>query len=132
MLFKKCALVSFLIFSSYASVAFSQAAHEGMNMETGKDSASAMMTPFMTETMAGMDAMHKEMMDPAKMNGVPDHDFLVMMIPHHKGAVVMAETLLKHGKEEKVKKLARAIIKDQKKEIAQMEKWIADGVGAKK
>lgn len=107
----------------------SGAGHHGSHAPQAAQSTES---PFAKETMAGMMAMHDAMMDPSKRNGNPDHDFLAMMIPHHQGALQMAETYLKYGKDEKVKKLAREIISSQKKEIAQMERWIASGVGARK
>jgi uncharacterized protein (DUF305 family) len=121
-------LGSFVYFSSPG---FAQSGHEGMH-HGEKPAASGQESAYMKETMASMDTMHKEMADPSKMTGNPDHDFMLMMIPHHKGALDMAEIYLKYGKEEKVKKLARKIIADQKKEIAQMEKWLKDGATAKK
>ena len=60
----------------------------------------------------------------APMNGVAEHDFVTMMIPHHQGAIDMAEVELKHGKDPKVRKLAQDIIKAQKREIAQMQAWL--------
>ena len=72
----------------------------------------------------GMDAMHEEMMagiaDP-----VPDMAFARGMLPHHIGAVDMAETQLKYGKNPEMLKLAQEIIDAQKAEIEQMQKWIA-------
>ncbi len=58
--------------------------------------------------------------------GNADADFIRGMIPHHQGAVEMAEIVLKYGKDSKVKNLAKDIIKAQNKEIAWMQKWLAD------
>ena len=61
----------------------------------------------------------------APMTGDADRDFVSMMIPHHQGAIDMAEVVLKYGKDPKVKKLAQDIIKAQKHEIAMMQAWLA-------
>jgi uncharacterized protein (DUF305 family) len=71
---------------------------------------------------------HKKMMD--AMNAVhptgdQDKDFVTMMIPHHQGAIDMAEVELKYGKDPEMKALSEKIIADQKKEIAQMQKWLS-------
>src|SRR4051812_37359697 len=60
-------------------------------------------------------------MGEVKPSGNPDVDFVRMMIPHHEGAVAMAEVELKFGKDESRKALARAIIKTQTEEIAEMK-----------
>jgi uncharacterized protein (DUF305 family) len=66
--------------------------------------------------------MMKDMMAPAY-TGDADQDFVAHMIPHHAGAVSMAEVELRYGKDPEMKRLAREIIKAQKKEIAYMKKW---------
>jgi uncharacterized protein (DUF305 family) len=68
--------------------------------------------------------MHKDM--GIALSGNADKDFLAGMIPHHQGAIDMAEVVLKYGKDPKVKQLARNIIKAQKKEIAMMKAWLKD------
>ena len=42
----------------------------------------------------------------------------------HEGAIAMAETELKYGKDPEMRKLAQDIIKAQKGEIEQMNKWL--------
>jgi hypothetical protein len=49
-----------------------------------------------------------------------DRDFMQMMIPHHQGAIDMALVLLKHGRDERLKRLAQSIIIEQGQEIAYM------------
>ena len=47
------------------------------------------------------------------------------MIPHHEGAVIMAEAALKHSKRSEIQALAKAIIAAQTVEIQQMRDWRA-------
>jgi len=72
------------------------------------------------------EAHDKMMMDMTKpMSGDADKDFVMMMIPHHQGAIDMAEVELKFGKDEKLRALAETIIAAQKKEIQEMKDWQA-------
>jgi uncharacterized protein (DUF305 family) len=66
--------------------------------------------------------MHRDMS--ITFSGNADKDFLAGMIPHHQGAIDMAEVVLKHGSDPKVRKLAQDIITAQKKEIADMQEWL--------
>jgi uncharacterized protein (DUF305 family) len=56
----------------------------------------------------------------APMSGDPDQDFLAMMIPHHEGAVVMAQLVLGHGRDPLVRQLAGDILAAQQTEIVAM------------
>ncbi len=70
--------------------------------------------------MMGMEGMQK-----LTMSGDTDKDFAMMMKMHHQQAVQMAEMQLANGKSPEMKTMAKQIIKDQKKEIAQFDKWLA-------
>ena len=70
--------------------------------------------------MMGMDGMQK-----MQMSGDTDKDFAMMMKMHHQQALNMAEMELANGKSPEMKTMARQIIVEQKKEIAQFDKWLA-------
>ena len=59
------------------------------------------------------------------MTGDVDYDFAVNMRKHHQMALVMSEAQLKTGKDAKLRKMATQIIAAQKKEIADLNRWIA-------
>ncbi|MCC3404754.1 MAG: DUF305 domain-containing protein [Microcoleus sp. PH2017_10_PVI_O_A] len=52
-----------------------------------------------------------------------DLRFLHAMIPHHEGALVMAQDALKKSKRPEMKKLSQEILTSQKQEIEQMKQW---------
>jgi uncharacterized protein (DUF305 family) len=69
---------------------------------------------------------HKKMMqsmEAMKLTGDADKDFAMMMIPHHQGAITMAEIELKYGKDPGLRKMAEEMIAAQKKEIEELKKW---------
>lgn len=66
--------------------------------------------------------MHKDMT--IEFTGDADVDFMKGMIPHHQGAIDMAQVLLKYGKDADTRKLAEEIIAAQEKEIAFMKAWL--------
>ena len=75
-----------------------------------------------------MQAMMKDgndKMASMKMTGNPDVDFAMMMRIHHQGAINMAQAELRDGKAPEMQKMAKNIIAAQKKEIAQLDRFLA-------
>ncbi len=58
-----------------------------------------------------------------------DLRFLQAMIPHHQGAIDMAQQVLEKSDRPPVKELAQGIIDSQQKEIDQMKQWQKDWYG---
>ena len=83
----------------------------GMDMNQGMD-----MKPMMMD-------MHDKMMA-MKSSGNTDVDFAMMMRVHHQSAITMAEAELKNGKDPQMRKMAKDIIRAQKKEIAAFDKFL--------
>ena len=52
-----------------------------------------------------------------------DRQFIDSMVPHHESALVMAQMAVTKARLPQVKVLARGIISDQQREIAQMKAW---------
>ena len=66
-------------------------------------------------------AMKKMMNDMAvRPTGDVDVDFVAMMVPHHQGAIDMAVTVLRYGRNPQIRRLAQEIIVTQQQEIAAM------------
>ena len=55
-----------------------------------------------------------------KPTGDVDRDFVAMMIPHHQGAIDMAQADLRYGQNEQLRRIAQEIIVTQQQEIAAM------------
>lgn len=78
---------------------------------------------FSTAMMGAMERMHGAMTIPPTND--PDRDFARMMIPHHQGAIDMAEIELRFGKDQRLRRLAQGIIVEQHQEIALMQDILA-------
>src|SRR5262245_9185506 len=79
------------------------------------DSESA---PFMAENAAAMDKMMAGMA--ITPSGDVDRDFVAMMVPHHQGAIEMAQAELRYGRNEQLRRLAQEIVVTQRQEISAM------------
>ena len=113
--------MTFITLSAIAISNYAQAneqphqAHMNMPMSTG--------SAMQQELMQGMNQMHQDMMAAMQYKD-PDVAFAAGMLPHHIGAVKMAEVELKYGKDPEMRKLAEDIINAQQAEIEQMQKWL--------
>jgi len=94
-----------------AGVIIGTASHNSFGADT-ENSFQKLMADSMT-------VMDKGMQN-APMTGYPDHDFAVMMIPHHQGAVAMAKAELMYGKDPVLRRLAQEIIVTEEQEIEVM------------
>lgn len=99
------------------STAFSQASSSASAPAGGMSHGSNQMHESM---MAGMQKMQG--MQPT---GDTDKDFAMMMRMHHQQAVDMAKAEVQHGKSPELKAMAQKMIKDQQKEIGQLDQWLA-------
>ena len=73
---------------------------------------------FQAEVGLAMDRMMAGMS--VKPTGDVDADFAATMIPHHQGAIDMAEAELRHGRNAQLRRIAQEIIVEQQQEIAAM------------
>jgi hypothetical protein len=74
--------------------------------------------PFLAENVGAMTQMMVGM--EIKPSGDVDADFAAMMIPHHQGAIAMAQAELRFGHNEQLRRIAQEIIVTQQQEIAAM------------
>ena len=73
---------------------------------------------FLAENEAAMTKMmHAMAVTPT---GDVDKDFAATMIPHHQGAIDMAQAELRYGKNEQLRRIAQEIVIDQLQEISAM------------
>jgi Domain of unknown function (DUF305) len=81
-------------------------------------SAPAAEAPYLAENFS---AMTKMMIDMGiRPSGDVDADFVAMMAPHHQGAIEMAQTELRYGRNEPLRRMAEEIIVTQLQEITAM------------
>jgi uncharacterized protein (DUF305 family) len=73
---------------------------------------------FVSRSNAAMDKMMTDMA--VKPTGDVDHDFVTMMVPHHQGAIDMAQAELQYGQSPQLKTIAQEIIVGQMQEITLM------------
>ena len=115
-----------LTIALFQPVAWSQtpaqpASGAGMNSKSMNSKSMDMKSMDMKSMMKNND----DKMASMKMTGNVDVDFAMMMRVHHQGAIDMAQAELRDGKNAQMRKLATNIIAAQKKEIAQLDRFLA-------
>jgi uncharacterized protein (DUF305 family) len=80
--------------------------------------------PFLNENAAAMSKMMAAMA--VRPSGDVDRDFVATMVPHHQGAIEMAQAQLRYGHNEQLRRLAQEIIVEQTQEIAAMRLAVED------
>jgi uncharacterized protein (DUF305 family) len=74
--------------------------------------------PFLKDNDTAMTRMMNDMA--VKPSGNIDHDFVAMMVPHHQGAIDMAQAELRYGHNAQLRRISQEIIVDQIQEITLM------------
>jgi hypothetical protein len=84
----------------------------------GPAGTNASEAPFLSEN----DKAMTKMMDDMSINptGGVDQDFVAMMVPHHQGAIDMAQAELRYGHNEQLRRIAQEIVVEQQQEIVAM------------
>ena len=90
---------------------------------TACSSSSSEDTAFMAKSHAAMARMMAAMQI-TPFNDV-DRDFVAMMVPHHQGAIDMAQAELSYGHNARLRRLAQEIIVTQQEEIVEMRLALA-------
>ena len=95
----------------------------GMSMDMDMGAMMEGMSEGHQAMMADVGAMHNDMMA-AMMAEDFDVAFICGMIPHHQGALAMANAALEYAEDEWVKEIAQEIVDAQEREIAEMLEWL--------
>jgi len=97
-----------------------------MDGEMSEQTMRDLETLGLTEEESGM------AMDMHDLHGAKPFDrmFIDMMVPHHQGAIRMARAELAKGKNRRLRRIARNIVRDQAKEIRTMNAWRKAWYGA--
>lgn len=128
MLAKKT-LTSFLLAGMVPLVSLSLAACSGTTSRSAESSPSSSSMAQMDHGSMGnsspmpMDHSSMTSMDLGPADESFDLRFIDGMIPHHEGAVAMAQEALQKSNRPEIKQLAQAIIDAQEKEISELKEW---------
>ena len=98
--------------------------HGGMSMQEHIDMMAAGADQAHAALLQTMEPMHSDMM-----RGMTPSDFqtafVCSMIPHHQGAVEMAQVALQYGDDPFITMFAQEIISTQREEIREMQAWLS-------
>jgi hypothetical protein len=91
---------------------------ESPAFSAGPQTAASDEANFVAENQTAMTRMMDGMS--VKPTGDIDRDFVAMMVPHHQGAIDMAQAELRYGHNEALRRIAQEIVVEQQQEIAAM------------
>lgn len=111
---------TYFVLTSFAVTCITQIAYA---KSTSKSKQNGQKSPYIQMMDEMMVKMHKAEQQEIRCT---DTNFLASMIPHHEGAIIMAEYEIKHGKDAQMIALAKQIITEQKKEIALMNQLLKE------
>ncbi len=120
-----------LIIGAFASV-LGLSACQTKTSKTGADDTSSVMSDSthmgmgtaMGSGMMGARQMMMDNMHSMQMTGNVDHDFAMMMISHHQGAIDMAKAELSSGQDDSLKQMAQKMITNQEAEQKELQQII--------
>ena len=116
--FALVAITAAALLSTYPSKPQSLAAYVSAICAKSFGSAVSDEAPYLADNIS---AMTKMMIDMGiKPSGDVDTDFVAMMVPHHQGAIEMAQAELRYGRNEPLRRMAQEIIVTQLQEISAM------------
>jgi len=109
------------------------AGQEGAMKDTQSPMSMAMQNVSGQATEARKELQHAMMqMNGAMMQGMmagdPDVAWTCAMIPHHMGAIAMAQVVLRNGDNPEAKQLAEKSIQEQEKSIKELTAWLDKSV----
>lgn len=118
---RRMTLIAALVAAATAAIAAPQGHHHASAAQHGHGSP-APETPATRAFEAAHARMMRNMTVPY--TGDPDVDFRLQMIPHHQGAIDMAQVAMQHATDPWTRQLAEAVIVEQQREIAEMRAWL--------
>lgn len=96
---------------------------QGSRSMPGMSAQAALPSAATKAYLEAAERMHAPMMEGVKA-GDPDTAFVRGMIPHHQAAIDMAMVVLKYGKDAETKKWAADVVREQQREITEMQEWL--------
>lgn len=118
---KRCYLMLAAMVALAPSMALAQG-HTHGGHSTPMQNQSSSETPSTKGYREANAKMHRDM--DIAYSGDSDVDFVRGMIPHHQGAIDMAKVALQNAKDEQIRKWATDVIREQEREIAEMQDWL--------
>lgn len=128
--FVKLTISNAVLVAGLSTMAVSAQPQGASSAPVGGPMNSSSMGSVASASSKGSEEMHSRMqsgmqqMQQMKPTGDTDRDFAMMMRMHHQQALDMARAEIEHGKSTELKAIARKIVKDQTKEIAQFDAWL--------